>query len=409
MMALWLDSLPMQGGVIQERALAMSVRKEPDGRWRYRKTVRLPDGTKERISGTPKNDNTRIAAEEAERAHVHRLLHPAPVIAAPEKREVPTLATFATKFMDGLAVKLRDASIRTIATQFKHHILPHLGHLPIDAVTYGVIQDWKIALVKTPLIRRKYVADRAPKTLSAKWVNYCMASLHACLKDARKRGIIDVVPEFEWLRTRQAERYFLSFEEAERLIDAADGEWRTMILVGCKTGMRQGELMALRWEDVDLGAGRIVVRRSAYKSLAGAWLVGATKNGKTREIALGDRVRAALQAHRHERGPFVFCTADGRMFRRNETYAPLARAIKRAGLRPFGWHTLRHTFASHLVMRGVALKAVQELLGHATILMTQRYAHLAPDVVRDAVRMLDLPPTDATSSKILTNPPSLAS
>jgi integrase len=396
----------MQGGVIQERSLAMSVRKEPDGRWRYRKTVTLPDGTKERISGTPKNVNTRSAAEGAERAHVDRVLHPVPVAAVPEKREVPTLATFATKFQEGLAAKLRDASIRTIDTQFRCHIIPHLGHLPIDAVTYGVIQDWKVALVKTPLTRRNRVGNATPKTLSPKWVNYCMASLHACLKDARKRGLIDTVPEFEWLRTRQPERYFLSFAEAERLVDAAAGEWRTMLLVALKTGMRQGELMALRWEDVDLCAGRIVVRCSAYKCLAGTWLVGPTKNGKTREIALGDRVLAALKAHRHDRGPFVFCTADGRMFHRNQTYAPLAHAIKRAGLQPFGWHTTRHTFASHLVMRGVPLKAVQELLGHSTILMTMRYAHLAPDIVRDAVRLLDLPANDAGSSKNLPNSPS---
>jgi integrase len=136
-------------------------------------------------------------------------------------------------------------------------------------------------------------------------------------------------------------------------------------------------------------AGRIVVRRSAYKNKAGTWVVGPTKNGRAREIALGDRVLAALKAHRHLRGPLVFCTADGQMFRRNQTYAPLNRAIKRAGLGAFGWHTTRHTFASHLVMRGVPLKAVQELMGHATILMTMRYAHLAPDVARDAVKLLD--------------------
>jgi site-specific recombinase XerD len=58
---------------------------------------------------------------------------------------------------------------------------------------------------------------------------------------------------------------------------------------------------------------------------------------------------------------------------------------------PFGWHVVRYAFASHLVMRGVPLKAVQELMGHATMEMTLRYAHLAPDVRRDAVGLLDLP------------------
>ncbi len=70
----------------------------------------------------------------------------------------------------------------------------------------------------------------------------------------------------------------------------------------------------------------------------------------------------------------------------------ILRASKRAGLRPIGWHTLRHTFASHLVMRGVPPKAVQELLGHASIEVTMRYAHLSPDVKKDAVRALEQRP-----------------
>ena len=64
-------------------------------------------------------------------------------------------------------------------------------------------------------------------------------------------------------------------------------------------------------------------------------------------------------------------------------------SCKVAGLRAAGWHVLRHTFASHLAMRGVPLKVIQELLGHATIQMTMRYGHLSPDVSRDAVRLLD--------------------
>ncbi len=63
--------------------------------------------------------------------------------------------------------------------------------------------------------------------------------------------------------------------------------------------------------------------------------------------------------------------------------------VQEAQLRRIGWHVLRHTFASHLVMRGVPLKAIQELLGHATIEMTMRYSHLSPHVGRDAVRLLD--------------------
>ena len=228
--------------------------------------------------------------------------------------------------------------------------------------------------------------DERQRTLSAKTINNCLTVLRRLLVVARKRGLIEVVPEVEWLRVERPDFDFLDFDEAERLLANADEEWRTLILVALRTGMRQGELRALRWQDVDLVAGRIFVRQNIVRGH-----VGTPKSGKPREIALGEEVRAALKAHRHLRGPLVFCDMAGNVLTKGEMKHPLWRACKRAGLRLIGWHVLRHTFASHLVMRGAPIKAIQELLGHATIQMTMRYAHLSPDIARDAVRLLDQP------------------
>lgn len=100
----------------------------------------------------------------------------------------------------------------------------------------------------------------------------------------------------------------------------------------------------------------------------------------------------ALKNQRHAKGGLVFCNPDGDFWKKNECKHPLWRACRRAKLRRIGWHVLRHSFASHLVMRGVPLKAVQELLGHSTIEMTMRYSHLSPDVTRSAVLTLDEAP-----------------
>jgi integrase len=208
--------------------------------------------------------------------------------------------------------------------------------------------------------------------------------LRRLLVVAKKRGLIAHVPEVEWLKPPRPDIDFLSFEDADRLVDAAIDEWRTMILVAMRTGMRQGEILALRWEDVDLKAGRITVRRAICKGA-----ISVPKSGKGREIPLGDEVLAALKAHRHLRGELVFCELAGGMLTPGAVKHPLWRACRKAGIRLIGWHCLRHTFASHLVMRGVPLKVVQELLGHATMNMTLRYAHLSPEVARDAVRALD--------------------
>jgi len=182
-----------------------------------------------------------------------------------------------------------------------------------------------------------------------------------------------------------------------------------MILVAMRTGMRMGELLGLRWVDVDLSAGRIYVRQSYVKGHCGL-----PKSGKPREIPLGDDVIEALGAHRHERGPLVFCDAAGNVLTAGLLGWPLKRAVKRAGLRAIGWHVLRHTFASHLAMRGVPLKVIQELLGHASIVTTMIYAHLAPHVARDAVRVLDrarppaaAPPPAANSAPASSSPPAI--
>ena len=103
-------------------------------------------------------------------------------------------------------------------------------------------------------------------------------------------------------------------------------------------------------------------------------------------------LRALDQPSSH--GALVFGHPSGRMYNRNEMKWPLWRACKAAGLRKIGWHVLRHTFASQLVMRGVPLKAVQELLGHRDIRTTMRYAHLSPQSRREAVERLSAPPPD---------------
>ena len=157
-----------------------------------------------------------------------------------------------------------------------------------------------------------------------------------------------------------------------------------MILIGLRTGLRQGELLALRWEDVDLKTGLLRVRQSVTRGH-----VTEPKSGKGRDVPLSDDAVAAFKTQRHLRGPLVFCDQDGTMLVKTECKWPLWRACQRAGLRRISWHVLRHSFASHLAMRGVPLKVVQELLGHATMDMTMRYAHLSPNIPREAVKALD--------------------
>jgi len=104
-----------------------------------------------------------------------------------------------------------------------------------------------------------------------------------------------------------------------------------------------------------------------------------------------ERLRKALRAARHLKGEWVFCNGDGEMLSRGETDTPLRRATRKAGLRKIGWHSLRHSFCSHLAMKGAPVRTIQELAGHASITTTMRYMHLTESAVESAIKMLETP------------------
>ncbi len=349
----------------------MTVRYRSErGAWYVDVVVNHPDGTWERIRARSPVNTKRAALE-----HERRLVEEALTRRAnplPQERRLDEFAEEFTKTYVLPNNKPSEAEAKRSALASR--ILPRFGSHLLSEVTALEVERFK--------------AEMLAEGLSPKRTNNLLGVLHRMLVVAHEWGFLAAVPKFKLLKVPPQEFDFLTFEEADRLVAAADPSWRPMVLTAVKTGLRMGELRALRWEDVDLAAGRLVVRQAA-------WLdqVGTTKTGQSRrEVPLCEALLVALKQHHHLRGPLVFCNRDGSMLSTNDCeYHLRERICRHAGLRRFGWHVLRHTFASHLVMRGVPLKVVQELLGHTTIQMTMRYSHLAPDVSREAVKVLDLP------------------
>ena len=170
---------------------------------------------------------------------------------------------------------------------------------------------------------------------------------------------------------------FLSPEEEQALRGVIQNDYfqhQAELDLALNTGLRRGEQYNLTWNCIDLNRKQLTVPRS--------------KNGETRHVPLNDVAIYALRSLQASRNgtPFVFLATNGTRLCSPRFW--FDAAVEDAKLSDFTWHCLRHTFASRLVMRGVDLRTVQELMGHKTIQMTVRYAHLAPQHQLAAVQRL---------------------
>jgi integrase len=166
---------------------------------------------------------------------------------------------------------------------------------------------------------------------------------------------------------------FLSAEERERLLAGCSARLRVLVELALDTGLRKGELLSLRWENIDSRSRVIRIEKS--------------KNGDRRDVPMTPRVSELLAAiPRRLDTRFLFANPDGSA--QADLKTAWKTALERARIENFHFHDLRHTFASDLVMAGVDIRSVQTLLGHRDITMTMRYSHLSPDHLRGAISTL---------------------
>lgn len=366
----------------------MSTYKDASGRWRYRFSFK----NKRYKGSSPKEANKQKVAETLERQHLDRLL------AQRFDGVMPTVSAFVVRFLDFQRARVKPLTLELQEFHLNKHVVPNIGKKPLDQVAAveidGLVTLWK-------------------KTAMPRTINTRLGTLLRMFGLAVEWGILVAVPRATFLKIPKDTPRFLSEPEAATLLEASTDlkrsdslEWRSMVLVGLRTGMRIGELRGLQWGDIDLERAIVNVRRTdpgraAFESTS-------PKGGRGRMIPLTPdaiaclRERAEIEKARLGKAfapaCWVWPAGAWRGKERDGTRAQggcinaITRFAVAAGLEDIGWHTLRHTYASWLVMRGVSLRAVQELLGHASIKQTERYSHLAPGFVNHAlVASLDLP------------------
>jgi integrase len=260
---------------------------------------------------------------------------------------------------------------------FIRELVNQFGNCPLRRFNTMLVEEFQTKTIKagkSPATANRYLATL--KHMFTKAVEWEMVE-----EEAAKR-----VQRVKHLEENNRRLRYLSERESQNLIDACNpclfpkylkppNYLMPIVVCALNTGMRKEEILSLQWEkNIDLVHGFI--------------LLEITKNGERREIPINQTLRDILQGLTRRLGsPYAFINEEGK--RLKEIKRTFHTALRRAGIKDFTFHDLRHTFASQLVMKGADITTVKELLGHKTLAMTLRYAHLAPEHKAKAVGLLD--------------------
>ena len=305
-----------------------------------------------------------------------------------------TVEEYLTRWLeDSVKGTVRPSTYEVHRHMIKPHIIPALGRLKLKDLS--------------PMHVRSFYHEKLDSGLSSATVR----KMHSILRKALKQAILDgLIPRnvCEAVKPPKVERKEitpLDREQAKALLEAASGDrLETLYVLAVHTGMREGELLGLKWEDVDLERGVLRLRHALVRE-GGKTALGDLKTAKSRRsirltYAAADALRSHLERQLEEiermdslyqPGGLVFATMTGTLINpsnlRNRSFKPL---LKRAGLPDISFHDLRHTCATLLLSQDTHPKLVQELLGHATIAMTlDTYSHFLPSMGDQTVRAME--------------------
>ncbi len=362
-----------------------SIYPRKDGRWAGSVHIGYEDGKRVRkhVMGRTRNEvKDKLAV--LMRAHE-------------EKRPIPDqrakLGPFLRHWLDEVAKPtLRPSTYRSYDSILKIHLVPCLGHIAIAKLTPADVQA--------------FLSGRSARGLSPRRVQYIHAVLRRALGTAERWGMAsrNVAKLVDVPRGRQREMTPLTPEQARKLIEASEEDrHKALWITALGTGLRQGELLALRWDDIDLNVGVVHVRHS-LANVQGVLTLQEPKTERSRRtVVLPESVVAALRDHRtrqlEERmaagatwvdSGHVFATMIGRPHHAATMTRCFRKALTRAELPTVRFHDLRHSAATFLLAQGMTLEDVKQLLGHSSIALTSNtYGHVLEQRQRQVARAMD--------------------
>lgn len=358
-----------------------SIKQRADGLWEAR--ISLPDGKRRSFYG-----KTRKEAQDKLRAALRDLDAGLDLSAGRQ-----TLAQYMTRWLADVAQpKVRASTYKSYESYVRLHIIPELGRYQLSQLTPQHVQT--------------FLNGRTAVGLSPRSVQYVRAILRRALGQAQKWGLVNrnVAALVDPPRTVRHQIQPLSPEQARAFIEHThDDRLGPLFHVAIASGLRQGELFGLRWQDVDLTAGTLTVRHAMQRVDGKLTFVEPKTPLSRRTVTLPASAVAALRMQ-HDRQTFervlagdrwqewglVFPSTVGTPLEPSNVIARLHRLLAEAGLPRQRFHDLRHCSASLLLAGGVAPRTIMGILGHSQISLTMNtYAHLSPALEHDAARALD--------------------
>jgi integrase len=273
------------------------------------------------------------------------------------------------------------------------HISPVLGKVKLKNLTSAHVRG---------LYRQKLDAGLSPRS-----VQYVHVTLHKALKQAVRDGLVprNATESVKPPQVRREEIRPLTPEQVKTLFEAA--KWdrlEALYVLAVTTGLRQGELLGLKWDDVDMEAGTLQVRRTLTTAKGGPVLSAPKTKGSRRTVKLSQTALEALRSHLARQleeigrvgslwreNSLIFASEVGEPLRRQYVTARRFKPLlRRAGLPEIRFHDLRHTCATLLLTKNVNPKVVSEMLGHASIAITlDTYSHVLPTMQESAAKAME--------------------
>ena len=365
-----------------------NLRKRKDGRWEGRYTAGHDPETGKAIYRNVLG-RTQAEARAKLKAAIEEAKHIDPV-----KSKKYTVGKWMDEWFENYAkVKVRPSSHQTYRGYIDNHIKPNIGKIPLEKLTSLDLQKLYKKLLTRGRVNR-LESKGQPKGLSPKTVRNIHQILASAMKLAREQKLIasDPTEGCALPKVEHREMKTLPVEQlASFLREAKESGVFELYYVELATGLRRGELLGLKWEDLDLEHGELRVKRQVARINGGVVEAPLKTKNAYRTLPLSEDTIQLLKEQKKKVGssPWVFPSPTGGPISPDSVLHMLHRVLKRAGLSRIRFHDLRHTFATLALQNGVDVKTVSGMLGHYSAGFTlDTYAHVTTSAQKEAAKAM---------------------